>query len=216
MVGMCVVAAQGGRRGLGRHRYATWNVPLPTLALERSTSTQPAKAGLYERLGFRVLNAEATHIGEYRPVIPAVGWPEVRVLSPGDRLEVLAMNHRVFGADRSPLLAALARFAEQVVVAEGEGGLVAHAAAWRNVDALTVGPVVARDDATCQALVQALSVDARGPVCLQLPSRFAQLSGWIQDRGLLPTAPSPLMSLGGRPIPGDRSQLYALVMQALG
>jgi hypothetical protein len=37
-----------------------------------------------------------------------------------------------------------------------------------------------------------------------------------RDRGLLPPAPDPVMAYHGQQLPGTRSQIYALLMQALG
>lgn len=39
---------------------------------------------------------------------------------------------------------------------------------------------------------------------------------WVRDRGLLPAAPDPVMACHGQQLRGTRSQLYALLMQALG
>jgi hypothetical protein len=38
----------------------------------------------------------------------------------------------------------------------------------------------------------------------------------LAARGVVPAGPDPLMSYLGRPLPGDRDQLYGLFMQAAG
>jgi hypothetical protein len=175
----------------------------------------PLGRPLYERMGFRVVHTVVRHIGAYQPVHGGTG-SLVRPPLPADRTEVLRLDEAVFGADRAAVLAALGTFAEQVVVAEDHRGLVGHAAAWRDLGVLTIGPVVARDGTAARALVQALAASGPGPVRLDLPSRFPGLSGWSRERGLLPAAPDPDPVYGGRALPGERDQLYALATQALG
>jgi Acetyltransferase (GNAT) domain len=165
-------------------------------------------------------------------MIPAAAWPPrspspgtsrawrssalVRPPVPADQAEVLALDRVAFGAGRAPSLGALARLADQVVVAADGRGIAGHGSAWRNLDVLTIGPVVARDDATARALIQAMAAQADGPVRVDLPTRHAGVSRWLAERGVPPAAPDPLMSYQGRPLPGDRDQLYGLFMQPFG
>jgi hypothetical protein len=95
-------------------------------------------------------------------------------------------------------------------------GIAGHGSAWRNLDMLTIGPLAARDDAAAEALIEALAAAAGGPVRVDLPVRHAGVSRWLAARGVVPAPPDPLMSYLGRPLPGDRSQLYGLFMQAFG
>jgi hypothetical protein len=110
----------------------------------------------------------------------------------------------------------LGAVADQVAVAEDQRGLVGHAAAWQADGVLTIGPVVARDDAAARALIQALAAGEAGPVRVDLPARNASLSAWARERGLVPASPTPLMVHRGRALPGARDQLYAPATLALG
>jgi hypothetical protein len=116
------------------------------------------------------------------------------------------------------VLAALAGFAERVLVADNHDGLAGHAAAWRrHQGVLSIGPVVARGDHTAQALIEALAARAEGPVRVDLLGHNPGLSRWVTERGLMAaTAPNAVMVYRGRSLPGLRSQLYAPVMQGLG
>jgi hypothetical protein len=140
----------------------------------------------------------------------------VRAPVPADRAEVLALDQAAFGASRASSLGAVARLADQVVVAADDRGIVGHGSAWRNLDVLIIGPLVACDDAAALALIQAMAAQADGPVRVDLPAGHAGVSRWLAERGVLPAAPDPLMSYQGQPLPGDRDQLYGLFMQALG
>ena len=69
---------------------------------------------------------------------------------------------------------------------------------------LSVGPVVARDDAAAQALIHVLAVRAEAPV------RLGPAAG--------PAAPSPdpVLASQGQQLTGQLDQACAHVMQALG
>jgi predicted N-acetyltransferase YhbS len=217
VIGLLLVAARHGRRGLGRRltEHALEWAAGRVVYLYATPESQP----LYEALGFRVLGHVTRHAGSFAAAPGAgalAGGPLVRPPVPADRAEVLALDRAAFGASRASALGALARLADQVVVAADDRGVVGHGSAWRNLDVLAIGPLVARDDAAALALIQALAAQADGPVRVDLPGRHAGVSRWLAERGVLPAASDPLMSHQGRPLPGDRGQLYGLFMQALG
>ncbi|HMG65680.1 MAG TPA: GNAT family N-acetyltransferase [Streptosporangiaceae bacterium] len=218
VIGLLLVAARHGRRGLGRRltEHALEWAAGRVVYLYATPEGQP----LYEALGFRVLDHVTRHVGPFRPAAPWAGGLAggllVRPPVPADRAEVLALDRAVFGASRASSLGALARLADQVVVAADGQGIAGHGSAWRNLDVLTIGPLVARDDAVAMALIQAMAEPADGPVRVDLPARHAGVSRWLAARGVLPAAPDPLMSYQGQPLPGDRDQLYGLFMQAVG
>lgn len=213
VIGMLLVASRHGRRGLGHQLvcHALAQVPDHLVYLHASLQGRP----LYERLGFHVTGTVSRHIGVYQSAAPGIS-AGVRDPVPADRAEVLRLDRAVFGADRAAVLTALAATAGQVLVAEDHRGLVGHAAAWHDAGMLIIGPVVARDDTTAQALIHALAVGAREPVRLDLSSRFSGLSRWACGQGLVPSTPDPVMAYLGQQLPGARGQLYALVMPALG
>ena len=213
VIGMLLIARRHGQRGVGRRlmQHALSHSPAMTVFLYATPQGMP----LYERMDFQVLETVVKHVGRYEP-LPLGAGPQVRSLAPADRPEVLRLDRVVFGADRRAILTAVSTFAEQVVVAEDDRGLVGHAAAWRNLEVLHIGPVVARDDAVARVLVDTLAVNAHGTVRIDVPERFAHFSRWSEERGLLPVDVAPLMVHGGHALPGARQRLYAPFMQALG
>ena len=107
----------------------------------------------------------------------------------------------------------------RAVVAEDPegGGLSGHAMAWDNNGTLAMGPLVARDDVTARALAETLTRGAKGRrVRMDLFPASTDLSLWAEERGIVPVRQVPMMSLGGRELPGKRHHLYTLTLQALG
>jgi Acetyltransferase (GNAT) domain len=136
----------------------------------------------------------------------------VRVVGPGDLPALVELTRdRGWSAGEAMW---------RLVLAAGDGfGIDAPAGVLAGAVAITRYPpglVVARDDTTARALIHELATRASRRVRLDIPSPFTSLSRWASGRGLLPGAPDPVMASNGRPLPGARDQLYALVMQALG
>jgi hypothetical protein len=95
------------------------------------------------------------------------------------------------------------------------GAVTGFAAAWRNMDSLVVGPVVAADRSAAQALICAVAGPADGPVRLDILGRHAALAEWATASGLTGRYATALMVRGGR-LPGERARLFAPVSAATG
>jgi hypothetical protein len=152
----------------------------------------------------------------FAPGDVAGGGPVVRAPVAADRAEVLGLDRAAFGASRASVLGAAGRVAEQGAVAVDGRGFVGHGLAWRNLGVLAVGPVVARDDGAARALMQALAAAVGGAVRVDVPAGHAGVSGWLGENGVPAVASDPLMSHGGRALPGERGLVYGLFMQAFG
>ncbi|MEU1617373.1 GNAT family N-acetyltransferase [Streptomyces sp. NPDC005722] len=223
-VSMVLVAARYEGRGLGRRvmTHVLAEAGDDTVTLHATERGRP----LYEKLGFRAIGTVVTHRGRFAAPAPAAtaapsgpaGAPEPRPFTEADLPALLALDAEAFGADRSPLLRDLPRFAERVVVAAGEdGALTGYAAAWLNADTLVVGPVVAGDAGTARRLVTAVARDAGTPVRLDLRTGTPDaLDGWAAEHGVTPFFPNTLMVLGDRDLPGDEHRRHAPLMVALG
>jgi GNAT superfamily N-acetyltransferase len=215
VIGLLVVSARHGRRGLGRRlmEHALCAADGRVTYLFATPEGRP----LYESMGFRVQDHVTRHLGTYRagPAAAGPGHVLVRPAVPADQAEVRALDQAAFGADRATVLGRLAGLAGQSVVADGRG-IAGHGSAWLSLGTRFIGPVVARDDATARRLIETLAAAADGPVRIDVPARFAGMSAWLAGRGLRPASANPLMSYQGRPLPGARDQLYALFLQAYG
>ncbi|MDX3237872.1 GNAT family N-acetyltransferase [Streptomyces sp. ME03-5709C] len=218
-VSMVLVAARYEGRGLGRRimTHVLAEAGDDTVTLHATDRGRP----LYEKLGFRAVGTVVTHYGRFAPPVPAdsadPGAARPRPCTETDLPALLALDAEVFGADRSPLLRDLPRFAERVVVAEEDGVLTGYASAWRNADTLVVGPVVAGDAAGARGLITALARDADTPVRLDLRAGApGSLDGWAAEHGVAPAFPNTLMVLGDRDLPGDELRRHTPLMVALG
>lgn len=204
VISMVLTASRYARQGLARklmeHVLAE--------AGERTVSLHATDAGrpLYEQLGFRVLSRVVKHTGVFR------GEPSgrTRPATDDDLGMILALDAEVFGADRSALLRRMAGFGERVLVADGGFG---HC--WRNDGNVVIGPVVARDLATAQALIGDLALHAGGEVRMDIDVAQADLIGWAEAHGMGEPWAVSLMARDGLP-PGDRSRQFLPFMQALG
>ena len=227
-IGMMLVAACYGRRGLG------WRLMIHALeqaagAVVCLTATDYGRP-LYQKLGFRAIDTSVTHSGLLRAgpagaepavartavagtTVPGTGSP--RIATGADLGRLAAFDAMVFGAPRRNILTSLLSFAERVVVADDRGTITGFAAAWQNVGTLVVGPVVAADLPVAKALIGAVAADAGGPVRLDIVGRHAGLSEWAVASGLAAGNETALMVRGGD-LPGDRGKLFAPVSVAIG
>lgn len=243
-VSMVLVAARYEGRGLGRRimTHVLAEAGDDTVTLHATDRGRP----LYEKLGFRAIGTVVTHRGRLSPPEHA-GTTETAGASSGSRVSdgfggfggsdgfggsrarrsrafteadlpaLLALDAEVFGADRSPLLRDLPRFAERVLVAEQDGALTGYASAWVNGDTLVVGPVVAGSPAVARELITAIARDADLPVRLDLRTDLPDgQGGWAAEHGVAPVFPNTLMVLGDRELPGDAHRRHAPLMVALG
>jgi GNAT superfamily N-acetyltransferase len=197
-VGMMLVAARYGRRGLGRALMEH----LLGAAGEGATVTLFATdmgRPLYEKLGFAPVRTNVSFVGRFR----APSGPDyrgVRVATEADLPAILDLDQAAFGADRGHILTRLPAFADRIVVDAGGPpgrGIGGYAAAWHNTAASTViGPLVAPDGEAARRLVTALAAGARTPVRLDLDPDRPELPGWAHGHGLEPVGRTLVMAHG--------------------
>ena len=200
-VSMVLVAERFGRQGIGERmmRYALDECGDATAFLCATPIGRP----VYERVGFEVDGMVTSYRGRYRS---AGTRADLRPLT-----DVEDIDREVFGADRSGLLKLLPDFAERAyATADGTG----YAASWRNGQTLMVGPVVAGDLDTAASLIDAVVGEDTGPV--RLDTADPAMEELVRARGLETYFDVVTMTYGGRQLPGDRSRIRALFMQALG
>ncbi|GLZ38251.1 GNAT family N-acetyltransferase [Actinokineospora sp. NBRC 105648] len=212
-ISMVLVAARFAGRGLGERimRHAVAESGSATVHLHAT----PAGRRLYEKLDFRVLADVTAFTGTLR----APATDRTRRATPADLPAILDLDRPAFGADRSNVLSGLFDFADHVRVLERGGRITGYAAAWRAGESLPttiIGPVVADDVAEARALITDLAADSGGPVRIDLDRANTGLVDWAAEHGLAPSFHVNLMSVDGRPLPGDRRRVHAPFMQALG
>lgn len=212
-IGMLLVSPRWGRQGLGRRlmRAVLDHAGAATTFLYSTAEGQP----LYEALGFREVSRVVKYAGEYRsrPVSQGI---TVRAAAATDLPGLARIDEAAFGARRDRVLASLSEFATVRYVGVANEGLTGYGTAWRSLGCTVIGPLVAADEATAEALADALAGQSGGQLSLDVPLHCARLAGWATGHGLRRAAEAPLMVAGGGRLPGDRHQLFAPLMQALG
>jgi GNAT superfamily N-acetyltransferase len=214
VISMVLVAERLERRGLGTRlmNEALERAGQGAVYLYATANGRP----LYEKLGFATIDAMTTYVGCLGPV-QGTATSVARAAGEGDLPAILALDAEVVGADRGQLISRLPAFAERLLVLERDGEITGYAGAWRNIETLVIGPVIAPDVADAQLAITLLAAAAPGArLRLDVDHRHAELRAWIAEHGVAPAFDTSLMVRGARELPGDRARLFLPVMQALG
>ncbi|WP_018547586.1 GNAT family N-acetyltransferase [Streptomyces sp. LaPpAH-108] len=212
-LGMVLVAERHARRGVGRRllRHVVAAAGATPLTLHATPMGRP----LYEELGFKVVGHADMFRGDFVPS----GAPEpvpTRAATAEDLPAILRLDAEVFGTDRTPLIARLPAFADQLRVAEEAGRITGYAAAWPNMDTHVVGPLIARDTETAKALVTSLAARTERPLRTDIDMRHEELRTWLMARGLEHVAVNAVMTCGIADLPGDWTRRFAPLTVAAG
>jgi GNAT superfamily N-acetyltransferase len=234
-VGMMLVAARYGRRGLGRAlmEHVIAEAGKATVTLFATDMGRP----LYEKLGFLPVRRNVSFVGQFRPGADGTGVPAgsagyARAAVEADLPAILAVDHAAFAADRSHVLRRLPAFAGRIAVLaahphrddpqhpdqphHSEHSIRGYAAAWRNTPSSTViGPLVAPDAQAAEQLILDLAAHARGSIRLDLDPDRPELPAWAHKHGLEPVSRTTVMAHGDLPDRGAPDRLFTPISVAL-
>jgi GNAT superfamily N-acetyltransferase len=137
----------------------------------------------------------------------AAAAPRSRRIEAADWPALLAFDAPAFGADRSQVLRALAgRMPAAARLCEEDGRITGFILGRDGLDACQLGPLVARDAATAQLLIDDVLDRVAGPVQVDLADRHLVLLAGLVARGFLLQRPFTRMAKGaaapGDPAPG--------------
>ncbi|WP_406189361.1 GNAT family N-acetyltransferase [Streptomyces anulatus] len=227
-VGMLLVAERYGRRGLARRlmRHVMEAVGDTPLALYATELGQP----LYEHLGFSPVGRAERVGGRFgaggpvgfssaspsRPNTTTRSSVTTRPAAADDLQALVRLDLPVFGADRTHLLARLPAFSDRLQVAEEDGELVGYAALWPSGQTEVVGPLIARDTVTAQALIAALAATTDRPLRADVDARHKELLDWLLESGLKSYPGTTVMTYGIPDLPGDAARRFAPLTLATG
>ncbi|MFF0012851.1 GNAT family N-acetyltransferase [Streptomyces sp. NPDC005374] len=205
-IGMVLVAQRHARQGIGRRlmRHVLSLMDTTPLTLHATPYGRP----LYEELGFKITGRAEMLRGRFTPGGPA---PRVatRAATAEDLAAILRLDEEVLGTDRTHLITRLPAFADQLRVAEENGRILGYAAAWPNMDTHVVGPLIAHDTETAQALLTSLAAATDRPLRTDIDVRHEELLAWARERGLASVAFNSVMTYGIAELPGDWSRRFA-------
>ncbi|MFE7510324.1 GNAT family N-acetyltransferase [Streptomyces sp. NPDC057540] len=212
-IGMVLVAERYARKGLGRRlmEHVLAEAGDTPLTLHATPNGQP----LYEQLGFTETSRADMVRGHFTFSVPAPDVP-VRPATAEDLPAILRLDNEVFGLDRTHLIARLPAFADHLRVAEEDGEITGFGAAWPNMDTHVVGPLIARDPGTAQALIASLASATDRPLRTDIDVRHASLLRWAGENGLDTVATNAVMIRSLPDLPGDWRRRFAPLTVAAG
>ncbi|MFF8191459.1 GNAT family N-acetyltransferase [Streptomyces bobili] len=212
-IGMVLVAGRHARQGVGRRlmRHIISVMGTTPLTLHATPNGRP----LYEELGFKTTGRAEMLVGRFMPGGPGPRVP-TRAATAEDLTMILRLDEEAFGTDRTPVIARLPAFADQVRVAEDSGRIIGYAAAWPNMDTHVVGPLIARDTETAKSLVASLAEHTDRPLRTDIDVRHEELLAWLKGRGLASVAFNTVMTYGITELPGDWTRRFAPLTVAAG
>lgn len=212
VIGMLMVRRDLAGQGLGRSllRYILRRARTATVYVYADQITHP----FYAKLGFVTVDRLITHRGKLTANFGTSATS--RVFEKDDLPEILAVDQAAFGAERTRLIDELVPIAKQIRVTEQKGKITGYGMVWKSLDVVQIGPVVAADNETALRLIVDLARDQHVAVRMDLARQHDALSAWAKEVGLTASSETSMMVFNNQEIPGNRSCLYTVAMQATG
>ena len=208
-IGMVLVDADHRRRGVGRALFEHAMAALESRGIRTiGLDATPLGKELYDRLGYVDVCRLERCVGSVPDPAPIAGG--VRLLRSEDLPAVAAFDARAFGADRRRVLESLARdHPEGCFVAERAGALAGYLLSRPGARARHLGPLVARDSATAEALARAaLRPWSGGQAVIDVLLPNPHATALADCLGLQPIRAFIRMIRGAPPPPADYDILY--------
>ena len=214
-LGMVIVDPTIQRSGVGRALMLgiLERIVEPTVILNATREGET----LYRQLDFQVVGSVIQHQGAAFavPLVPLRPGERIRPMGRNDMQRIVQLDAIAAGVSREPVIAALNRTAEAVVL-DDDGETVGFAYYRRFGRGHAIGPVVARDTAAAKALI-AHWIGSNAGMFVRIDiTGESGLSDWLDGLGLARVSDVLSMSRGAtlKRVTGYHS--FALVNQALG
>jgi hypothetical protein len=180
----------------------------------------PAGHEVYVQEGLRdTWSFQRYRLPEARPVS---GWQDVSGLKPrqladGDWPQILALDLPAFGASRESLLRALAaRLPEAALVAARGERICGFLFGRDGREARQLGPLVAQDLPTAQALLSHALARVPAPLYIDIVDRHTSLRSWALMQGFSVQRPFTRMVHGAGRAPGNNESVMLVAGPELG
>jgi len=141
----------------------------------------------------------------------------LRHIAADDWPAILSLDLPAFGASREPLLRALAaRLPEAALIARRGDTVCGYLLGRDGREARQLGPLVAPDPATAQALLAQALAQVPAPIYADIPDRHAGLRSWALLQGFAVQRPFTRMVHGMAQAPGDNASVMLVAGPELG
>ncbi len=208
-IGMVIVHGPYRRRGLGTRLMERAIAELRGRGLVPFLDATPAGQPVYERMGFRPVQALTRWRGEGGGGAPAPALPPVRGV-----LEIAELDRPAFGADRSAILGDLLGRRGALSRHDPAGGGFLLSRPGRT--ATYIGPVVALQTETALLLLESGIAGISGPVALDVPDSQADVAKLLSARGFRRERPFARMALDRDSCFGDPELIRASAAPEIG
>lgn len=214
-IGMVIVSPRLQAKGTGRRMMNALFDAAQSRTLKLNAT--PAGLRLYQSEGFEPIGEIFQHQG-----IAKVAWqasselPAVRALRESDWPVISELDRRAYGADRGPLMKALASRV-QGTVREANGIIKGFALCRPFGRGHVVGPIVAPNDETAIALSLPHVKHHEGTFLrVDTPTDSGDFCRFLEESGLATVDRVVTMARGPYQPPGGPVRIFGIVNQALG
>jgi GNAT superfamily N-acetyltransferase len=181
-------------------------------ALIKGLDATHAGSFVYQELGFEavqsIVRLRADRLGEF----PSKPRSDIEPMSSGLLGAVAAYDRAAFHADRSTLLCSLhARLPEVAYISRGDGDLRGMVLGREGRTAVQIGPIVAEDEVTAIALIDAALYALRArSVIIDVPNGQRSFTAWLKSAGFAEERSFTRMLVGRRAPIGDTERTMAI------
>ncbi|MDU5780199.1 MAG: GNAT family N-acetyltransferase [Pantoea sp.] len=216
-IGLVIVDGQQQGRGLGKQLMLTLLEKVPDYNV-RLHATEMGK-GLYEKLGFVTTGQILQHQTRALEAVPPVALPTgltLRRAQAQDAPLLTALDQQAHGMLRPQLIDHLINQHQTVLLADAQGDIRGFASLRRFGHGWAIGPVIAQDFPTAQALVASLMQGLRGEFVRIDTDAALPLAPWLATLGLA-QVDNPTTMVRGTPWtpPAGGMQAFGLMTQAM-
>jgi GNAT superfamily N-acetyltransferase len=210
-ISMVLVTAAQRRRGLATRLLHRCIADVTAAGLVPVLDATPAGRTVYAPLGFKEAWGFTRFVSQRRVDQPVALAPTIEPITDAIWPALLAYDGRVFGADRSPVLAGLrGRLPGANLVARRNGRTAGMLLGRDGRTAAHLGPLIAEDDETAIALLARALTGIGGTVYVDVADAKPAVRTWLEASGFAIQRPFTRMLLGRDRSFDDVARTYAV------
>lgn len=214
-ISMILVTAEFRRRGLATALMRRCSEAIERQGLVPALDASPEGREVYLRLGFKDTYRTSRFLVERTP--KSIRREDLRPVRNPDLPRLAAFDKRHSGGDRKTLLGhLLQRLPEAAWLAERNGEVAGFVLGRGGRLCPQLGPVVAEDEATAVALLEAAGAALRRPFCLDAGDHHAGLAAWLKRHQATFITPFVRMLKGRERSYDDPARVFVIAGPELG